>query len=68
MSTTTTTAPSLSSGPAAGVSQAHESAHAQVAGAATYVDDIAEVRGTSVEAVAAATNRNFDTLFSGVLA
>ncbi len=29
---------------------------------------VAEVRGTSVEAVAAATNRNFDTLFSGVLA
>jgi len=30
----------------AGTSQAHESARAQVAGAATYVDDIAEVRGT----------------------
>ena len=31
---------------AAGVSRPHESARAQVAGAATYVDDIAEVRGT----------------------
>ena len=30
----------------AGTSQAHESARAQVAGAATYIDDIAEVRGT----------------------
>ena len=30
----------------AGKSQPHESAGAQVAGAATYVDDIAEVRGT----------------------
>ncbi len=28
---------------------------------------IAEVRGISVEAVAEATNRNFDRLFSGVL-
>jgi xanthine dehydrogenase large subunit len=33
-------------GPPAGVSRAHESARAQVAGAATYVDDIPEVRGT----------------------
>jgi xanthine dehydrogenase large subunit len=33
-------------GPAAGVTQAHESARAQVAGAVTYVDDIPEVRGT----------------------
>ncbi len=32
--------------PAAGVSRPHESAHAQVAGAATYVDDMPEVRGT----------------------
>ena len=32
--------------PAAGVSRAHESAEAQVAGAATYVDDMAEVKGT----------------------
>ncbi len=31
---------------AAGTSQAHESARAQVAGAATYVDDIPEIRGT----------------------
>ena len=31
---------------AVGVSRPHESARAQVAGAATYVDDIAEVRGT----------------------
>ncbi|MCB2016612.1 MAG: molybdopterin-dependent oxidoreductase, partial [Hydrogenophaga sp.] len=33
-------------GPAAGVSRIHESARAQVAGAATYIDDIPEVRGT----------------------
>ena len=32
--------------PASGSSVAHESAVAQVAGSATYVDDIAEVRGT----------------------
>ncbi|MCY1165993.1 putative xanthine dehydrogenase molybdenum-binding subunit XdhA [compost metagenome] len=32
--------------PAAGRSQFHESARAQVAGAATYVDDIPEIRGT----------------------
>ncbi len=32
--------------PAAGVSRPHESAAAQVAGGATYVDDIPEVRGT----------------------
>ena len=31
---------------AAGISQFHESARAQVAGAVTYVDDIPEVRGT----------------------
>lgn len=31
---------------AAGVSRFHESARAQVAGAATYIDDIPEVRGT----------------------
>ena len=35
-----------SSAPACGSSQPHESAAAQVAGAATYVDDIAEVHGT----------------------
>ena len=34
------------SGPAAGVSRPHESAVAQVAGAATYVDDIGEIKGT----------------------
>jgi xanthine dehydrogenase large subunit len=33
-------------GAAAGRSQAHESARAQVAGSATYVDDIPEVKGT----------------------
>ncbi|RYF42523.1 MAG: xanthine dehydrogenase molybdopterin binding subunit [Comamonadaceae bacterium] len=33
-------------GPAMGVSRPHESARAQVAGGATYVDDIPEVRGT----------------------
>ncbi len=32
--------------PAAGVSRPHESARAQVAGSATYVDDIPEVKGT----------------------
>ena len=31
---------------AAGQSRFHESARAQVAGAATYIDDIPEVRGT----------------------
>ena len=36
----------VDSGRAAGVSRFHESARAQVAGAATYIDDIAEVRGT----------------------
>jgi xanthine dehydrogenase large subunit len=35
-----------SSGPASGVSHPHESARAQVAGAATYVDDIPETKGT----------------------
>ncbi|HSI52569.1 MAG TPA: molybdopterin cofactor-binding domain-containing protein, partial [Ramlibacter sp.] len=35
-----------SSGPAAGVSRPHESARAQVAGTATYVDDIPEIKGT----------------------
>ena len=38
--------PLASSTPAAGASRPHESAAAQVAGAATYVDDIPEVRGT----------------------
>ncbi|MFC5498506.1 xanthine dehydrogenase molybdopterin binding subunit [Caenimonas terrae] len=38
-------APALG-GPPAGVSRAHESARAQVSGAATYVDDIPEVKGT----------------------
>jgi xanthine dehydrogenase large subunit len=33
-------------GPAAGVSRPHESARAQVAGEATYIDDIPEVKGT----------------------
>ena len=33
-------------GPAAGVSQFHESAIAQVAGAVHYIDDLPEVRGT----------------------
>jgi len=40
------TLPISASTPAAGVSRPHESAAAQVAGAATYVDDIPEVRGT----------------------
>ena len=39
-------AASVAPPPAAGVSRPHESAAAQVAGAATYVDDIPEVRGT----------------------
>jgi xanthine dehydrogenase large subunit len=34
------------SGPAAGVARPHESARAQVAGSATYIDDIPELRGT----------------------
>jgi xanthine dehydrogenase large subunit len=38
--------PPVADGPAAGVSRAHESANAQVAGTACYVDDIPEVRGT----------------------
>ncbi|RYF40204.1 MAG: xanthine dehydrogenase molybdopterin binding subunit, partial [Comamonadaceae bacterium] len=33
-------------GPAMGVSRPHESARAQVAGGATYVDDIPEIKGT----------------------
>ena len=41
MNTHTSVAP-----PASGQSHPHESAHAQVAGAASYVDDIPEVRGT----------------------
>jgi xanthine dehydrogenase large subunit len=39
------TAPAGSS-PVAGTSQFHESAHAQVAGAVAYIDDLPEVRGT----------------------
>jgi xanthine dehydrogenase large subunit len=35
-----------SAGPASGVSRMHESARAQVAGAAPYVDDIPEIKGT----------------------
>ena len=38
--------PAASTGPASGVSRPHESARAQVAGAANYVDDIPEVKGT----------------------
>jgi xanthine dehydrogenase large subunit len=38
--------PSKDAGPAAGVSQFHESAVAQVAGAVHYIDDLPEVRGT----------------------
>ncbi|QDL53837.1 xanthine dehydrogenase molybdopterin binding subunit [Rhodoferax aquaticus] len=45
MSKHTHTAPT-DTGPAAGVTRAHESARAQVAGAATYIDDMPEVRGT----------------------
>jgi xanthine dehydrogenase large subunit len=47
-STPSKVAPSPACAPhrACGSSQAHESAKAQVAGAATYVDDIPEVRGT----------------------
>ena len=36
----------VSTSPAMGSSRPHESARAQVAGAATYIDDIPEVRGT----------------------
>jgi xanthine dehydrogenase large subunit len=35
-----------SSGPASGAARPHESARAHVAGAATYIDDIPEVKGT----------------------
>jgi xanthine dehydrogenase large subunit len=35
-----------SSGPASGVSRPHESARAHVAGTATYIDDIPEIKGT----------------------
>lgn len=35
-----------SSGPAAGATTAHESAQAQIAGAASYIDDLPELRGT----------------------
>ena len=38
--------PPAAPGPAMGTSRPHESARAQVAGGATYVDDIPEVRGT----------------------
>ena len=38
--------PSAATEPASGRSKAHESAAAQVAGAATYIDDMPEVRGT----------------------
>lgn len=38
--------PPASPGPASGVSRPHESARAQVAGGATYVDDIPEIKGT----------------------
>ncbi|MDP3758914.1 MAG: xanthine dehydrogenase molybdopterin binding subunit [Ramlibacter sp.] len=39
-------AKTAAAGPAAGTSHFHESARAQVAGSATYVDDIPEVKGT----------------------
>ncbi len=38
--------PPAAPGPASGVSRPHESARAQVAGSATYIDDIPEVKGT----------------------
>ncbi|MEY2618053.1 MAG: hypothetical protein RL522_1055 [Pseudomonadota bacterium] len=38
--------PSAATAPAVGTSRIHESARAQVAGAATYIDDIPEARGT----------------------
>ena len=43
---TVSASPPSAAGPAAGVARPHESARAQVAGEATYVDDIAEVKGT----------------------
>ncbi|MDD2878940.1 MAG: xanthine dehydrogenase molybdopterin binding subunit [Rhodoferax sp.] len=46
MNTQTTLATRLDNRPASGQSHPHESAAAQIAGAATYIDDIAEVRGT----------------------
>ena len=38
--------PPASTGPAMGQSHIHESARAQVAGAAHYIDDLPEVKGT----------------------
>jgi xanthine dehydrogenase large subunit len=60
---TALTSPSLR---AAGVSRFHESARAQVAGGATYIDDIPEVRGTLHAApvcspIAHGTLRGMDT-------
>jgi len=46
MSTQPTLATHLNTRPACGTSHPHESAAAQIAGAAIYIDDIAEVRGT----------------------
>ena len=46
----------MSTGPAAGVSQFHESARAQVAGAVNYIDDLPEVRGTLHAAPIMSTN------------
>ena len=41
--------PPSSTGPAMGQSHIHESARAQVAGAAHYIDDLPEVKGTLYE-------------------
>jgi len=38
--------PTVSAGPAIGAARPHESARAHVAGSATYVDDVPEVKGT----------------------
>jgi len=38
--------PAATAGPASGVARPHESARAHVAGSATYIDDIPEVKGT----------------------
>ena len=55
-----------SGGPPAGVSRPHESARAQVAGEATYIDDIPEVKGTLhaapiLSTIAHGTLRGVDT-------
>ena len=61
--------PPSSTGPAMGQSHIHESARAQVAGAAHYIDDLPEVKGTLyaapiVSTVAHGTLNGVDALAS----